>query len=156
MDIKFIEIFNLYKNDIYRLSYSYTKNKNHADDIVQNVFLKLYKNKKILEQDSLCIKKWLVKVTINECKTLFLSSWYRKTTGLSEKEEKLCKEEPTNEFLDAVLKLPKKYRLVILLYYYYGYKTKEIAQILKTNENNVQTIMYRSRNQLKDFLKEDK
>ena len=42
MNDKFIKIFNLYKNDVYRLAYSYTKNKSDTDDIAQNVFIKLY------------------------------------------------------------------------------------------------------------------
>ena len=50
MDEKFLSIFNLYKNDIYRLAYSYTKNIMDSDDVVQNVFVKLYKSKKILEK----------------------------------------------------------------------------------------------------------
>ena len=48
MNDKFIKIFNLYKNDVYRLAYSYTKNKSDTDDIAQIVFIKIYKHKRLI------------------------------------------------------------------------------------------------------------
>ena len=81
MDNQFLRIFNLYKNDIYRLAYSITKNTYDTDDIVQTVFIKLYNNK-IINKDDKEIKRWLIKVTINECKTIFLSSWKRRIVSL--------------------------------------------------------------------------
>lgn len=155
MDDKFLKIFNMYKNDVYRFAYSYTKNLSDADDVTQNVFIKLYKNSNVLMQDDINIKKWLIKVTLNECKTLFLSFWQKKITSISEKEENtLYKCEADDEMLDIILKLPKKWRIVIFLYYYDGYKINEIAEMLLMSETNIQTILYRARNQLKEILKE--
>ena len=122
MDDKFVRVFNLYKNDIYRLSYSYTKNISDSDDIVQNVFIKLYKKQELLTKKEEEIKKWLIRITINECKTILLSSWKKKITSLTDKEENIKSEITSNEILDAVLQLPKKYRIVTFLYYYENYK----------------------------------
>lgn len=156
MDEQFLKIFNLYKNDIYRLAYSYTKNIADSDDVVQNVFVKLYKNKKILENNDTEIKKWLIKVTINDCKTIFLSSWKRKIISLTEKEENIIKVgEKECDLLDEINKLSKDERLVIFLYYYEGYKIKEISSIMKKSETNIQTILYRARNKLKEIIKEE-
>lgn len=86
-DNEFKRIYNLFKNDIYYLAYSYTKKFDDTDDILQNVFVKLYKNNKIIQQDDNNIKKWLVKVTINECKSLFLSNWKKKIRHFKDYEE---------------------------------------------------------------------
>ncbi len=44
METKFRNIYNLYKNDLFRLAISYTKNVSDAEDVIQEVFIKLYKN----------------------------------------------------------------------------------------------------------------
>lgn len=158
MDIKFKEVFDLFKNDIYRLSYSYTKSFAEADDITQNVFIKLYNHQEILEKDIDEIKKWLIKVTINESKT-FLKSLWRKRVVLFDSNENDKTEgqvyEKNESILDEILKLPKKYRTVIFLYYYEDYKIKEIKEILNISETNIQSILLRARKKLKEMLKEE-
>ena len=155
MDKQFIRIFDLYKNDIYRLAYSYTKNISDSDDITQNTFIKLYNHIDILDNQDQDIKKWLVKVTINECKTFLLSSWKKKIIAFTEKEENtLTTILPDNDLLEAILQLPKKYRTIIFLYYYENYKIKEISEILNISVTNIQTILSRARKELKEILKE--
>lgn len=157
MNKKFIEIFDLYKNDIFRLAYSYTKNKTDAEDIFQNVFIKLYKHQNILTKDDMEIKKWLVKVTINESKNFFLSSWRRKIIFFEEKEEEKISVIPKEDnVLPLVLELPRKYRLVTYLFYYENYKIKEIAKLLNISETNIRTILVRSREKLKNMMEGDK
>lgn len=157
MNKKFKEIFELYQNDILRLAYSYTRNKGDAEDICQNVFVKLYKHLEILAQENLAVKRWLVKVTINECKNFFLSSWKRKIKFLDVKEEEnittIVKEDETLPF---VLKLPRKYRVVTYLFYYENYKIKEIAKILNSSEVNIRTILVRSREKLRIMMEGEK
>ena len=155
MDDKFIRIYNLYKNDVYRLVYSYTKNVFDSNDITQNVFIKLYKHSEIFEENVLIIKKWLIKVTSNESKSLLLSSWKRKIFSFTEKEENILSEDFSNDdILEAIFQLPKKYRIIIFLYYYENYKIKEISEILNISITNIQTILSRARKELKEILKE--
>lgn len=154
MDEDFIYLFNLFKNDIYRLAYSYTGNISDADDVTQSVFIKLYKRMNKFDSD-ISVKKWLIKVTINECKTLFLSSWYKRIVPISDREENIGVVSKDNDILSSIMELPKKYKLVIYLYYYENYKIKEIADILKMNENTVKTNLSRARDMLKDILKEE-
>lgn len=154
MDEDFIYLFNLFKNDIYRLAYSYTCNVSDADDVTQSVFIKLYKRMNKFDSD-ISIKKWLIKVTINECKTLFLSSWYKRIVPISDREENISVVSKDNDILSSIMELPKKYKLVIYLYYYENYKIKEITDILKMNENTVKTNLSRARDMLKDILKEE-
>ena len=156
VDDKFIRIFNLYKNDVYRLAYSYTKNVFDSNDITQNVFIKLYNHSEILEGNDLNIKKWLIKVASNECKSLLLSYWKRKIFSFTGNEENILSEDfPNNDILEAIFQLPKKYRIIIFLYYYENYKIKEISEILNISITNIQTILSRARKELKEILKEE-
>ena len=153
MDEEYTRIFNLFKNDVYRLAFSYTKNYLESDDIVQSVFIKLYKNFDRFEDD-ICIKKWLTRVTINECKTLFLSAWKRKMFPITEKEENIAIDKPKDiGLIDSLFQLSKKYRIVLFLFYYEDYKIKEIAEILNIKESTIKTRLSRGRTLLKDVLK---
>lgn len=155
MDNLFLDIFQKYKDDVFRLSYSYTKMVADAEDITQSVFIKLYKQKELLTRQEEEIKKWLVRVTINECKSLYNSFWKRKTFSFKQEDEnKIVSNTQNNDVLVEVLSLPKKYRIVIYLYYYENYKLKEISKILNLSETNVQTILFRARRMLKEKLKD--
>ena len=153
MNDEFIKIFNLYKNDVYRLAYSYTKNKSDTDDIAQNVFIKLYKHKDILKLDNNDIKKWLFKVTINECKSLFLSHWRIKVSLFDDKDIKVS--DSNNDLLDVIANLNKKERIIVFLHYYEGYKIKEIAEMMKLSEVNVKVLLSRTRKKLKNMMEGD-
>ncbi len=153
MNDEFIKIFNLYKNDVYRLAYSYTKNKSDTDDIAQNVFIKLYKHKDILKLDNDDIKKWLFKVTINECKSLFLSHWRIKVSLFDDKDIKVS--DSNNDLLDVIANLNKKERIIVFLHYYEGYKIKEIAEMMKLSEVNVKVLLSRTRKKLKNMMEGD-
>lgn len=152
MEERFLELFNLYKNDIYRFIYSYTKNLYDADDILQSVFIKLYKHQNLFNKSN-DKKKWLIKVSINECKNLFLSFW-RKNVSF-DYNDNISYSNQNDNIMPFILKLPTKYRTIIFLYYYEGYKIDKIAHILNLSSTNIQTILYRAREKLKEMLKED-
>lgn len=151
----FNRIYNLYKNDIYRLAFSYTKNILDSEDVVQNTFIKFFKQKKSINND-IEIKKWLIKVAVNDCKNLILSSWHRKTRLLTDIEEKniqnIIKED---NLLDALFILDRKDRIIVHLYYYEDYSVKEIGKLLKLKESAVKTRLFRARGKLKEILKEE-
>ena len=96
-------------------------------------------------------KAWLIRVTINCTKNILGSSYERHRADL---DENLKFETPEkSEVFYAVLKLPKKYRTVIHLYYYEDYSIKEISNILKTNENTVKSQLSRARAELEKMIK---
>jgi RNA polymerase sigma-70 factor (ECF subfamily) len=152
---EYIEVFSRYKDDVYRFIYSYMKNSYDTDDIFQNVFEKLYRRPQGFGDDG-HIKKWLITVAANECKSRFFSSWTRRVGSITEElENTLCAEDAYNESsacLNAVLALPKKYRSVIHLYYYEEYSINEIAEILGIKETTIQTQLARARARLKVSL----
>ena len=152
---EFDNIYEKYKNMVYRLAISYLKNPIDAEDIVQNVFLKLHKNLKKIDNEEY-LKNWLIKVTINECKTNLLSYYKRKVRLFMNNEEDQIKDNTkNNEVLNSIFLLPKQDRLIIHLYYYENYKVKEIAKILNMKENAVKQRLFRDREKLRDILKEE-
>lgn len=153
MESKFLIVFNNTKHDIYRLVRTYMKNSFDTDDIVQNVYLKLHKKIEDFNDDD-HIKRWLIRVAINECKNYFLSNWMRKIVPLDETLVDETSFETEDKVWLAVMDLPQKYRVVIYLFYYEEYSTAEIAEILKAQEATVRKQLQRARERLKATLKE--
>ena len=143
-----------YMDTIYRVAYSWTKNSDDANDVTQDVLIQLYKTTKEFESDS-HVKNWLIKVTVNQCKMLFRSPW-NKMEDIGEYADTLGFEEESHlDLFQAVMQLDKKYRVPILLFYYEGYSTAEIASILGILEKTVSTRLFRAKAKLKDYLKEE-
>ena len=143
-----------YMDTIYRVAYSWTKNSDDANDVTQDVLIQLYKTTKEFESDS-HVKNWLIKVTVNQCKMLFRSTW-SKMEDIGEYADTLGFEEKSHlDLFRAVMNLDKKYRVPLLLFYYEGYSTAEIASILGIPEKTVSTRLFRAKARIKDDLKEE-
>ena len=140
----FINIYNLYNKDIYRLSYSYTHNIKDAEDITQKVFIKYYKNSSKVKEEH--IKQWLIKTTINECKDLFRNIWNKKV--IKTDQEIIIKSTNNKEYL--LENLPHKYRIIMHLFYYYGYTSKEISELTNIKESTIKQRLRRGRLLLKE------
>lgn len=151
---EYIRIAEQYTDIVYRAAISYCKNKNDAEDAVQNTFVKLLKTDTEFNDDE-HIRKWLIRVAVNECKNMWKSFWRRNVTSFEEleKEPEYIESDKT-ELFSEVMKLPQKYRVVLHLYYYEGYCVKEIARLVGISESNVQTRLMRARNKLKLQLEE--
>jgi len=144
----FEQIYYEYKDDVYRLALSYTQNKYDAEDIVQRTFIKVYRRISSIQDNN--IKQYLLMITANECKDFFKSFWKRNTNFLVDIEMKDLKDDNKKiELLELLKTIPKKYRICIHLYYFYGYSIKEIAMIENINENTAKTRLVRARNLLK-------
>ena len=146
------EIANKYIDTVYRLSFARTKSQQYAEDITQDVFLKLISSGKTFRSEE-HLKAWLLRVTINLTKDLFSSSWYKKPDAL---DENICAptEKDTADLKDALDKLPQKYRTVIHLHYYEGYRIEEIADITRATQGTVKSQLHRARQMLKEILGE--
>jgi RNA polymerase sigma factor (sigma-70 family) len=152
---QFSELAAVHADTIFRIAFHYSKNAADADDIVQNVLLKLYRTDKIFESDE-HIRNWLIRVAVNESKKLLLSPWFQRTAPIEEYTQQLDFTEPgQSELFQAVMALPKKYRIPIYLYYYEDYSVKEIAEICGRRESTIQTQLMRARKKLKENLQED-
>ncbi len=141
-----------YFNMIYKLALSQTKDKQHAEDVCQDVFLKfLTSDKEFLSEEH--AKAWLIRVAVNAAKSIFTSSWFKKTVPLSGGEELSFETEHESDVFYAVSDLPFKYRTVIHLFYYEELSVSEIAKYLGIGENTVKSQLHRGREILREKLK---
>ena len=143
-----------YMDTVFRVAYGYLKNSADAEDVTQEVLLRLYKTETDFASDE-HLRRWLIRVTVNCCKSIFRSPW-QKRENLDDYAETLGFEtEDYTALFIAVMGLERKYRLPLLLYYYEGYSVKEIGALLKLPENTVSTRLSRARAKLKAMLKEE-
>ena len=150
---QFTPIAQRYMDTVFRVAFSYMKSRADADDITQNVLLKLYRYEGDFESES-HLKHWLIRVTINECKSAYRSLW-RRTEDIEDYVNSLVMpSQEHTDLLEAVMQLPKKYRVAIYLFYYEGYTTAEIGHLTSTPEATVRTHLARGREKLKTMLTE--
>ena len=120
------EVLEKYSLMIYRLAFAQTKTRHDTDDIYQEVFLRLVKANPSFENEE-HRKAWLIRVTINCCKSFWQSSWRRHTALVAPGEyaEKINPEETRNDLHDALSSLPMNSRAIIHLFYYEGMPVKK-------------------------------
>ena len=152
-DIQFSEYAENYIDTVYRVAFSMLKNPHDADDVTQEVFLKLYTAHGEFQSDA-HVKNWLIKVTVNACRNVFRIPW-RRVEDIEEYAQALGFETPEqSDLFLAVNSLDRKYRIAVHLYYFEGYSVKEIGEILGVSENTVSTRLARARGKLKAILTE--
>jgi len=137
------------EDKLLRTAIAITVNKAEAEDIVQDVFVKLIEKQpyfKTAEHET----AWLIRVTVNLSKNRLRSHWWKKTVPLLDIYPAQTEEQ--QNIMETVLALPSKYRIVIHLYYYEGYSTKEIAEITELKESTVREQLTRARRMLKNVL----
>ena len=147
------EIYLRHHASVYRLAYAYCKNREEAEDLTSEVFLKRFAYEKPFA-DSQHETAWIMRVTVNLAKDLLKSFRYRFSVPLDDADQAFELEEES-EVWHAVMNLPAKYRSVIHLYYYEGYSAAEIANLTDCSETAVQTQLYRARGLLKKALGEE-
>lgn len=144
------QLIEEYGDMVFRLAISRVKSKEEAEDIFQEVFIKIYeKMPEFVSKEH--EKYWIIRVTINLSKNILKSSWHRKVLPLDSEIKFEDKEERDVYF--EVLRLPLKYRTILQLYYYESFKIDEIAEILKISPNTAKTRLRRAREKLKINLK---
>lgn len=143
----------LYGDMIQRICLIHLKNHADTEDIFQSVFLKYVLSSVVFENDA-HEKAWFIRVTINACKDLLKSFFRNRTVALTEIHEQIenVVSEADTAVIEAVLRLPEKYRKVVYLHYYEGYTAPEIGEILGKNVNTIYTYIQRARQMLKKEL----
>lgn len=155
------ELMDDYGQEIIRLVYSYVNNKEVAEDLTQDIFVKCYKALHTYNGKSQ-LKTWLWRIAINHCKD-FLKSWYNKNVVMKEEiaenrthkgmvEEVVIQKEEDDQLISAVMTLPIKYREVIYLFYYEDLLIKEIAVMTEVSVNTVKTRLRRAKQLLEERL----
>ncbi len=145
-------IYELYFDTVYRISFLYMKNEADALDVTQDTFLRMIHRAPLFKTDEKA-KAWLIVTASNRCKTL-LKKWWNKRNDYKEEMENRIFEDNKNEVLKEVLNLEKKYSIPTYLYYYEGYKTAEIGEMLGEKPSTIQTRLAKARELLKLELEE--
>ncbi len=146
------DIVEKYSDMILRIAYQNLKNKTGAEDILQEVFVKLIsvKNRPLEEEH---LKAWLIRVTVNLCKKYWKAAWIRKTVPLEENWLQISENNIT--LWEELWSLPAKYRNTLYLYYYEGYTVPEISVILQIPLNTAYTHLQRAKEKLKVIILEE-
>lgn len=145
------EIYRRHVDTVYRLCFSFMKNRADTEDLVQDCFLQLLRSGKTFASAE-HEKAWLIVTASNLCKNA-LKRAARRSEPLEDHPELQAPEVTgTSEVLDAILRLPPAYKTAVYLYYYEGYTGPEIAKLLRCPRATVQSRLHRARKLLKQSL----
>ena len=153
----FSELYDLYATDVLRVAYYYLGDRQQAEDVTQDVFLRLITRKPVLEPGR--EKAWLLKVALNRCRDLWRSSWLKKVVlghpafELFPAPDEIGKLADAQALAEAINHLPADFKEVVLLHYYQGYGIAEIAVMLEIAEGTVSSRLSRARGRLEKELK---
>lgn len=150
-DGKIIDIYNRQVDTVYRICFSFMKNRTETEDMVQETFLKLISSGKTFDNER-HEKAWLIVTASNLCKDS-LKKWWRKNEDITNYSQDISDTSHADrEILDAVLSLPNDQKCVVYMYYYEGYTTQEIAHALRCPPATVRSRLSRARKQLSSML----
>ena len=146
------ELAKAYAPAIYRLAYARTGSRADAEDIMQEVFVRLLRAGPDFA-DRAHARAWLLRVAANCANDWFRAPWRRREGPLTDSLP--APEHEDGGVVEAVLALPAKYRTAVHLYYYEELSVAEIAKITGKSESAVKSRLFRARAMLREALKED-
>lgn len=155
---RFDDLYQKYADIVFRTAYNFLLNKDDAEDIVQEVFIKYFiSNKTFNDEDH--EKAWILTVTANLSKNV-LRSKSRQNLELDDTikiVDNKFEKETTNhlDLEEAMIRLTANQRLVIYLFYYEQIPIKNIAKIMKSNENTVKSHLLRAKSKMKTYLEKE-
>ena len=127
-----------HRDVVFRIALTYLRDRADADDVAQDVFLKLLKSDGNFESWE-HLRRWLIRVTINECKSLFRKPWRRVEDIENLADSLSATQDETKAVLSDVMRRPERFRVPIVLYYYLGFSTSETAELLHVPAATVRT-----------------
>lgn len=159
----FDDIMAQYGQDVWNLAYTLTRRVDLADDVTQDVFLSVYQKLDTFRGDA-SLRTWLLRITRNKAYDYRRSFFLRKVTLVDlfiergqhpSAEQEALGNLVTDDAWTAVLKLPVKYREVLILHAHYNMTNAEIAEVLDLLEATVKTRLGRARKKAYELMKGD-
>lgn len=142
---------------VYRLALGQTRSRADAEDVYQDVFLRLLDSGTAFESPE-HLKAWLLRVTVNRCRDLARSGWKRRTVALDpewDAPDAAVRDDEDAAIWDAVGQLPEQQRTAVHLHYVEGYSTEEIASVLDCRPATARTWLFRARARIRELLEAD-
>ena len=144
-----------YQDNVYRAAYNVLRNPSDAEDVTQDVFVRYHTGTQEFDSEE-HIRAWLLRVAVNRALDICRNPFRNRQVSWEDYEYSIpFQDEESAALFEAVMSLPRKYRILIHLYYYEGFSVREISGILKMTEGSVRTGMHRARKLLKKQM-EDK
>ncbi|NLB90865.1 MAG: RNA polymerase sigma factor [Clostridiales bacterium] len=155
--LSFETLYEKYATDVIRVSYFYLGDMQKAEDVCQDVFVRLITNNPTILPGK--EKAWLLKVAVNRCKDLWRSGWVKRVVlgspafELVPAPDDFSRHDDEAEMMSAIHALPPVFKEVILLHYYQGFGVAEMAQMLSLPEGTIASRLSRGRKKLETILK---
>lgn len=146
------QIVDLYAKTVWRIALSRTRKEDAAEDVFQEVFLRLFRKDRVFDSEE-HRKAWIIRTTLNCCRGYIAAAMANSTISFEELGDTLSVPEEKRDGLEALLRLPAKYRIPLQLYYLEGIEAEECARILKLHPATFRTRLFRGKAMLKELLK---
>lgn len=153
----FEELYERYATDVLRVCYFYLGDRQKAEDVCQDVFVRLITTSPQLQEGR--EKAWLLKVALNRCRDLWRGAWLKRVVlgspafELVPAPDEIDSLADRQEIMQAINQLPTAFKEVILLHYYQGYGISEIAEMMELPEGTISSRLSRGRKKLESILK---
>lgn len=152
----FARLYDQYATDVLRVCYFYLSDREKAEDVCQDVFVRLMTTHPLLQPGR--EKSWLLKVALNRCRDLWRGAWLKRvilggpTFELIPAPDEFSRRDDQQAMMAAINQLPATFKEVILLHYYQGMNIAEIAQMLELPEGTIASRLSRGRKKLESIL----
>lgn len=152
----FARLYDQYATDVLRVCYFYLSDREKAEDVCQDVFVRLMTTHPELQPGR--EKSWLLKVALNRCRDLWRGAWLKRvilggpTFELIPAPDEFSRRDDQQAMMAAINQLPATFKEVILLHYYQGMNIAEIAQMLELPEGTISSRLSRGRKKLESIL----
>lgn len=154
-----MQLYNLYCKAMFLVAFRYVKDKFIAEDVMQEAFIKAFKNIKNYKNE-VAFGAWLKRIVINQSidqlkknKLELVAINDEITTTKEDEDWNVDTSISVDEIVHKIKNLKEKYRLVLTLYLLEGYDHQEISEILQITENTSRTHLLRGKKMLKEQLK---
>lgn len=152
----FARLYDQYATDVLRVCYFYLSDREKAEDVCQDVFVRLMTTHPLLQPGR--EKSWLLKVALNRCRDLWRGAWLKRvilggpTFELIPAPDEFSRRDDQQAMMASINQLPATFKEVILLHYYQGMNIAEIAQMLELPEGTISSRLSRGRKKLESIL----
>ncbi len=160
----FKDLLSCYKERLYWHIRNLTKNHDDTDDVLQNTYIKIYKNIDTFKGDSL-LYTWMYRIATNEALTFLAQKAKRLHLTSDELQNKLLENIESDVYFEgdqiqlklqkAIATLPQKQQQVFNMKYFQELKYREISEILGTSEGALKASYHIAAKKIEDYLKED-